>query len=127
MLVRKKKFRELESKYNDSEKELEEVKKRLKTKEKENETLASQLFEREESETAITLTVSDDLNTVTPITRYNPQIIRKLVETQYLPSNKVDDEFAIHLAVMLICEEAITEIISAFEQEFQGEDSDTGE
>lgn len=83
-------------------------------------------------ETTATLHISDDLETVTPVTRVRSETINKLVEKKYLPYNKRDDDFAINLAVMLVAYEAMEQIVFSFEEalkenvEFsEGENDDT--
>lgn len=83
------------------------------------------------NETTALLHISDDLETVTPVTRVRTETVNKLVEKKYLPYNKRDDEFAINLAVMLVAYEALEQIVFSFEEalkdniEFtEGDDND---
>lgn len=69
-----------------------------------------------DSQTQAILYISDDLSTVTPITKVNAKTITKMVEKRYLPWNKREDEFAINLAAMTIALEALEQTVFSFEE-----------
>lgn len=98
-----------------------------------NEKLTAQVSEYEAGvqsnaeKTTATLYISDDLETVTPITKVRAETVNKMVEKGYLPWNKRDDDFAINLAAMLISSEALEQIVFSFESALNEGSSFEGE
>lgn len=105
----------IEAAYENSLRDSEDLKAELESKNKLINEMNAGIAEKGD-ETTATLHISDNLETVTPVTRVRPETINKLVEKQYLPYNKRDDDFAINLAVMLVAYEAMEQIVFSFEE-----------
>lgn len=140
MFTKKSKLRELEQRFNnvirlteERDEYIDELELSLANRTKESYDLGVELREAQErideleagiaekgDHTSATLHISDDLETVTPVTRVRPETITKLVEKKYLPYNKQDDDFAINLAAMLVAYEALEQIIYTFEESLRG-------
>lgn len=82
---------------------------------KKSEELESNLLKDQES-TSITLRISDDLSSITPVTKVKSSTVNKLVEHGYLPFNKRDNEFAINLAALLVANEGMEQLVFTFEE-----------
>lgn len=111
--------RELDSKYDEVSKLTEKL---TKTRSKLSELESG--VRKNDDVTQAVLSISDDLETVTPVSKVRPETINKLVEKQYLPYNKRNDDFAINLAVMLVGYEALEQIIFSFEEAMRNETFD---
>lgn len=110
---------ELDSKYD----EVSKLTEKLTTTRSKLSELESGIRKNEDVTQAV-LSISDDLETVTPVSKVRPETINKLVEKQYLPYNKRNDDFAINLAVMLVGYEALEQIIFSFEEAMRNESFD---
>lgn len=110
-------------------KDFSETRERLKVAEEKVETLTTEnnSLKKKNSEyeagvaghgdrTQATLYISSDLSTVTPVTKVNPDDIKKMTEMGYLPSNMRDDPFAVNLAALTIAHEALEQMVYTFEE-----------
>lgn len=64
----------------------------------------------------VTLRMSDDLLTMTPIVRWKPHLGEKLYEIGYLRDTDGESPMAIQLALMSVGYEALTQLVESFEQ-----------
>lgn len=71
------------------------------------------LFEDGE-ESKIVFSVDKDLNVKTK-TAVSKEIIDILLNNNYISSDQMEDEFALHLAMVLIADDIVSEILSQFE------------
>lgn len=73
-------------------------------------------------ENSVKLLVSNDLIHVTPIIRYNPVIIEKLIELKYLDDTidyrKDGGKMAVQLALLTIAKDATMQILDSFSEDF---------
>jgi translation initiation factor 2B subunit (eIF-2B alpha/beta/delta family) len=68
--------------------------------------------------TFVKMLLDDTLTKATPVVKYNPAIVEKLIELGYINDAMSEDKFAIQIALLTISNEAISQIIESFEQEF---------
>lgn len=66
------------------------------------------------SEVSVKLDIDKDLQKVTPTIKFNEQIFDKLVELGYLNDSQKGHTFSIQLALILIANEALEQIIETY-------------
>lgn len=74
------------------------------------------------NKTSLTIDFDNNLETIRPTTKVTEDTIMKLIERQYLASNQKEDEFAIHLALMVLTVNAIDGILANYEEEVSKEE-----
>lgn len=86
---------------------------------RENDSLKEQLaLLTEKSQTAsVRLDFDETFENVTPVITFNKDKVEKLVELQYLSYSQIDDKFAIQLALIMMAEDTLKQIIDAFSEE----------
>jgi predicted RNase H-like nuclease (RuvC/YqgF family) len=88
-----------------------------KTKEAEH---LSEIIQKERSQNSVTLTIGDDLTTVTPVVRSKPNAFETLFQNGYL-NDAQNSQHAIELSLMLIANEALTQLLEQFESPVRGD------
>lgn len=122
LTVAKNDYESIQTLVSRTAKELSEAKRLIEELTKENDSLKQKNSEYESGlaghadRTQTTLYISEDLTTVTPVTKVNPNDINKMIERGYLPWNKRGDSFAVNLAALTIAQEALEQMVFSFEE-----------
>lgn len=82
-------------------------------------SLNEKLEKFESSTNEVVTKISTDLTQVTPIVRYNPEIVEKLIELGYVNDATAQDKFAIQLALITVAQEALTQLVESFSEELE--------
>lgn len=104
----------------ESRKENDSLREKVETLEKEIEEKAT--AEVEDDTNSVTIQVSDDLEKITPIVRYNPDVVDVMVELGFLSegvlalSNERAVAYAIQVALINIAYDGLHQIIDSFEE-----------
>ncbi len=121
----KKKLEKVEKFWNESisrekEKSLEvaNLKKVLEEKENKIKELEDKLADTNSDTNSVLIKISDDLTSIVPIVRYNPEILEKLLEMGYIreTGDAKHDGFAIQIALIDIAKDGLIQIIDAFSE-----------
>jgi hypothetical protein len=85
----------------------------------ENDSLKEQiaLLTEKSDKASVRLDFDETFENVTPVITFNKEKIEKLVELQYLSYSQIDDKFAIQLALIMMAEDTLNQIINAFSEE----------
>lgn len=101
-----------------------EEQRRLLEEELESKKIECQMLDetirKEKSSNSVTLTISDDLVSITPIVRTKQNSFELLFQNGYLNDSQ-NSQHAIELAFMLIANEALTQLLEQFESPVRGD------
>lgn len=67
---------------------------------------------------SVTLEISDDILSVKPVIKYSPDVFEKLFELGYLDDSKNNPQ-AIQLALLMVANEALSQILEAFSENIE--------
>lgn len=126
-LVRNKTIKDYESRQTELSKANETLQETIEVLNERNELLTSMISDLEAKldayaeENSLTLAVSDDLTHVVPSVRVKKEAFEKMVELGYLDDtvNSETKPFAMQLALMQICSEALEQIMESFSSSFE--------
>lgn len=96
---------------------LSEAEKTIESLTAENERLQKLSVEADDTN-SVTLRIGDDLTSITPVVKWKSEIKEKLIEVGLL-SDANSSNTAIQVALMLIGQEALEQIIESFHPEFK--------
>lgn len=65
-------------------------------------------------ENTVTLTISEDLETITPTVKHQKNLAEKLMQEGRISESSRSDDFSVQLALMMIAEEALGQLIDSF-------------
>lgn len=85
----------------------------------ENESLKEQiaLLTEKSDNASVRLDFDETFEHVTPIITFNKERVEKLVELHYLNYSQIEDKFAIQLALIMMAEDTLRQIIDSFSEE----------
>lgn len=83
----------------------------------ERDELKARLDKIEADTTEVTMKFSDDAAQVTPVVKYNPDVVEKLIELGYLNDATAKDKFAVQITMMTIAADAIDQILESFTED----------
>lgn len=114
-------------------KEQDEFKKYIDEKEKLIESLTVELSEskkkldqlnaiiqKEKTQNSVTLTIADDLTTITPLVRSKSNAFETLFQNGYI-TDAQNNQHSIELGLMLIANEALSQLLEQFEEQVRGD------
>ena len=104
-LIKQSKYDNLKRSINDAKQKVEELSTNL------------QKITKQASNASIHLDFDETFEHVTPIIAFNKENVEKLVELRYLQYSQIEDKFAIQLALVMMAEEVLQQIVDSFSEE----------
>lgn len=74
-----------------------------------------------EGKSSVTVELSDDLNSITPIIRYNEKAPESLFQQGLIDDSQTENQFAIQLALLTLAHDGLLQLLESFEEKTEDE------